>query len=233
MRKLMMTAVAAAVATTMGTYSEEKAAGAEKATKAATPAAMTVKATPEATFIAIDKDKDGNLTVTEMQAYFVEWFKKVDKNGDGKILPDEMDAHAEAALKEADANGDGVLVVSEIVTYRAGKDAKCGDCKVDKKGKHAFDKTDADKSGKIESVEYSAFWMDLHGKMDADKDGKVSADEYKKNAAAWMKSMDANKDGCLTCEEVVRAQAGSCPADKCGACDKPAAGKQADAPAAK
>lgn len=232
MRKLMMTAVAAATAAMMGAHAEEKA-DATKATSQAAPAAMTVTATPAATFVAIDKDKDGNVTVAEMQAYFVEWFRKADKNGDGKVLPDEMDACAGASFKNADSNGDGILVVEEVVTCRAGKHGKAGDGKINKEGKHAFDKTDADKDGKITSVEYAVFWADLHGQMDADKDGKVTADEYTKNAAAWLKSMDANKDGCVTCEESVTAQAGSCPAKCCGMCAKPDAEKKAETPADK
>lgn len=232
MRKLMMTAVAATVAATMGAYAEEKAAD---------DSAMKVSVTPEATYLSVDKDKDGNVTVTELQAYFVEWFKKTDKNGDGKITPDEMEANAANSFKNADLNGDGILVVEEIVTYRAGKDVKAGNASIDAKGRHTFARSDADKNGKVSSVEYAVFWTDLHGKMDADKDAKVTAEEYKQQANKWFKAMDANNDGAVTCEEMMKAQTGdaACAVDQnggcCGMSAKPDAEKKdvKPAPAAK
>lgn len=217
------------MAATMGAYAEEKAADAKT---------MVISATPQAMYVFIDKDKDGNVTVTELQTYFVEWFKKADKNNDGKITPEEIEAQTATVFKCADLNGDGILTLEETLTYHAGKDVKVGDAKLNVDGKNAFEKHDADNDGKISSVEYAAFWTDLHGKMDADKDGKVTVEENKQQIARWFKAMDTDNDGAVACEEMMKAQVGSaacaaCPVaeKKAGCCsmsEKPAPDKAAE-----
>ena len=87
----------------------------------------------------VDTNKDGNLSLDEVQAAAAERFKRLDKNADGvvtaeeaprmfdtpdadhngQVTADELATHAAARLKRADANGDGMVSEAEREAMRA------------------------------------------------------------------------------------------------------------------
>lgn len=72
-----------------------------------------------------DVDKDGQLTIAEMEKVvaFPEDFRNADRSGDGKIsMPEFLKARA-GTFDEADANSDGMLTLDEVVAMVERKQA--------------------------------------------------------------------------------------------------------------
>lgn len=83
--------------------------------KVVTPA--EIEAAAAARFAAIDANRDGQVTVEEIQAQRerlraerqAKQLARLDRNGDGRVTQDEFVAARTERMKRLDRNGDGVL----------------------------------------------------------------------------------------------------------------------------
>jgi Ca2+-binding EF-hand superfamily protein len=116
-------------------------------------------------FDTMDTDKDGKVTVAEIEAFRVARFAAADVNGDGLLDKDELaafrleemqaraDAQAARMIERMDGSGDGKLAADEMPGMTGGKPL--------------FDRVDTDGDGAISKAEAEAalaFMMDHRGK---------------------------------------------------------------------
>jgi hypothetical protein len=114
-------------------------------------------------FEAMDADKDGNLTLVEVEAYRAAQIAKADVNSDGKLNADElvtlqeaeraarMATHAAQMIERFDGDADGLLSPEELA---AGPRAET-----------MFERIDADGDGSVTAAEMQAAKMQMAGRM--------------------------------------------------------------------
>jgi len=111
--------------------------------------------TEQKRFTRFDKNRDGQVTRTEMMSTRVKAFEKLDINHDNMLSFEEWAVKTSDRFKEIDRNHDGIVTPAELAAYDAAKDAKkkhrkpsCGSGAGSARGKgdSGGDKSDGDKS---------------------------------------------------------------------------------------
>jgi hypothetical protein len=151
-----------------------------------------------------DADKDGVVTVPEMQKAVGDRYKGEDADKDGKLTVDEYMSARHKNFDDADVNKDGSLTVQEWAIYWCGTDKDAA--KVKKPVKMGKKKSraklmDANKDGKLGKDECVLFWSGRFVDLDGDKNGRLSREEYRDKMQEMAKMMDINGDGVITIEE--------------------------------
>lgn len=156
-------------------------------------------------FAAADADKDGAVTMAEVDAARAarhaqrmdEHFKAMDANSDGSISRAEFDAAHErmGPMKRGDGPGMGAGPDAAMAPGHHGM--KHGGPRMGgpgmgvKFGARMFDRADADKDGKVTLAEATKAALAHFDTVDADKNGTVTAQErmnfWKSKRADWMK----------------------------------------------
>ena len=102
-------------------------------------------------FLELDANQDGNLSMEELQAFGQGRFDHADTNGDGILTREELteqaqariDGHVDRMIERKDSDGDGALSSEEL---RGGHD----------RGNRIFEHADADSDGLISEEEFKA-----------------------------------------------------------------------------
>ncbi|CAH8876185.1 unnamed protein product [Trichobilharzia szidati] len=142
---------------------------------------MTQEAKWIEVFNKIDKDKNGSLSLAEVQQCFKEI--KVDP----KL--------AENFIKETDANDDGKVSLDEYLGYLK----KVDKCNTAIEGwKRVFQQIDKDNSGKVSIKEMEEFTQ------------SSGAHENLEDLRKWIAENDKDKDGEINCEEFLDCVRKSC-----------------------
>jgi Ca2+-binding EF-hand superfamily protein len=148
----------------------------------------------------MDSNKDGKVTLAELQQGKQTWFASVDANKDGVADTAELTAkhdseraaHLDQMFEKQDSNKDGRLTADE--THMPPR---------------FFERVDANKDGAITKEEMTASKPGRDGKgtrhlgpLDANKDGQITRQEALDSAAQMLEHLDTNKDGALTADEL-------------------------------
>jgi Ca2+-binding EF-hand superfamily protein len=104
-------------------------------------------------------------------------FDKLDKNKDGAVDMTELEATSTRAFDKADTNKDGVIDEAETKVVRDRMAERRGDRPAKPNRKDRLQRADADKDGKITREEFAATAAPWFKRADADKDGKVTKAE--------------------------------------------------------
>ena len=92
---------------------------------ASLPSAGKPKAsTEQKRFTRFDKNRDGQISRTEMLSTRVKAFQKLDTNHDNMLSFEEWAVKTSDRFKEIDSNHDGIITPAELAAYDAAKDAK-------------------------------------------------------------------------------------------------------------
>ncbi len=137
-------------------------------------------------FARLDANRDGALTLAELEAHALANFAKADLNRDGKLTSDERAAELEVRNKEGfvdrDLNHDGVLERSEDVQMP----------------RTVFYQIDADRSGGLNPNEMKAFAKARQAEKtaaeDTNGDGAISQGEALAKVRARFQKLDENRD---------------------------------------
>lgn len=78
----------------------------------------------EKRFNRYDRNRDGQITRTEIMSTRVKAFQKLDTNHDNLLSFEEWAVKTSDRFKEIDANHDGVITPAELAAYDAAKEAK-------------------------------------------------------------------------------------------------------------
>lgn len=154
-------------------------------------------------FETLDLNKDGAVTLAEMENHRQQNFKTIDRNGDQTLSQGELATQRtqkrqewlQKVFERKDSNKDNLLSESEL-SNRRGKRLMSFDKNNDKMlsldeikqgfaAKHQerlpkmFARMDQNKDQKIDLTEFSAKLSERFEKMDQNKDGKITQDEMK------------------------------------------------------
>lgn len=185
-----------------------------------------------------------DITRAEVVAQVKEHFAKVDANKDGAITMDEIQAYhdarraerLDAMFKAMDANGDGAISRAEFEAAHAERGPRAG-MKGPMGARPMGDAPDAPppppmagrmapgmkgmgmmgggmRGGRFAPHDELAIGGRMLRMADANKDGKVTLAEATQAALAHFDKMDANKDGVVTAQErraAMRARRGAMP----------------------
>ncbi len=144
-----------------------------------------------------DRDGNGSVTRDEMRTTAVERFEKMDANKDGRLTLDEIQAahqaRAAARFAEKDTNKDGKLSRSEVpkmpdevfARLDTNKDGSLTPDELAKRGEH-----------------FRGHAEKHFQHVDANGDGAISKDEALAAADKRFARMDANGDGIVTQDEI-------------------------------
>lgn len=142
-------------------------------------------------FDEADADKNGALTLAEMQARHAqnkpsaeERFAQRDANGDGKLSPQEVPRMAKERFAKLDGNQDGFLSLEEMKAKHAEKAAR---------GQDRFAGADANGDGVLSRAEMRALKEAHFKKMDKNNDGVVTQDEVGRGRRAAHESKQGKK----------------------------------------
>lgn len=178
---------------------------------------------PNPLFHRADKDRDGRVTLEEIQAiapqFSAERFKQMDKDGDGALTHGEAPGRptqrpsaemmgAVGLFSRGDKDGDGRLSYAELTAIAPNF------------SKERFDQFDADKDGVLTRKEIPPAAAgaprtpaQLFKQADTDKDGRVSFGDLSAVAPNLTRDrfdqLDRNKDGVLTEDERPMQQIGN------------------------
>ncbi len=181
---------------------------------------------PRVFLIALDTDRDGQLSQAEIAAAAFSLLSALDKNHDGQITSDEYSPHIAAASKTAPPVSNEVFM--RLMDMDKNKDGVLTKDEVPARMLPMFDRGDTDHDGKLTGDEIRAMATqapDPQGRaygrnnapvnlrtdpitdaIDTDHDGVFSAVEIK-NATASLKTLDKDGDGTLSVVELkVRPQ---------------------------
>lgn len=171
-------------------------------------------------FDLLDTNGDAMLTLAEIQAPTMRWFKRYDANGDGFLSANELprqrswgstensgDAqsgprnemtYARRFLELFDLDDDGRVSLAEIMTDQ----------------KRLFSAIDIDGNGKLSTAEvhrrgrFLQMWRTttVFDLLDTNGDGVLTSDEIRAPTARWFKRYDRNGDGALEVSELPDAR---------------------------
>ncbi len=80
--------------------------------------------TEQKRFTRFDKNRDGQISRTEMLSTRVKAFQKLDINHDNMLSFEEWAVKTSDRFKEIDSNHDGIITPAELAAYDTAKDAK-------------------------------------------------------------------------------------------------------------
>lgn len=131
-------------------------------------------------FAKIDADKDGEVTMEEMQAHRAARFDAADTNGDGMLSVDEMaarmrdqaDYRAARMVERMDSDGDGMLAADEMRRH-GGRKGKSQGKDHAKRAERFFDRADADNSGGLSLAEVEAMQDHMSKRMGKRRHGDL------------------------------------------------------------
>lgn len=169
-------------------------------------------------FAAMDRDKDGKLTLAEGVRYQValemaEFILDEDLDGDGKLSADELPKTTQPFIPLADLDADGKLNEKElygmVVEFRlailAAKEERSGRKSQPKAGAEsqpkAREKTQARAESSQGGKDVVSRLQDALPKLDANGDGKLQADEVVLSKTL-LASLDRDADGALDTAEL-------------------------------
>ena len=136
-------------------------------------------------FEKIDTNKDGRITLDEIQAagkeHAAHRFAKHDKNGDGKLSRDEVARMPDQMFSRLDKNGDGFLTPDEIGNMPG----------MEERAEKHFEHADTNHDGAVSRDEALAEADRHFARIDTNGDGVISADEAK---AAHHRHGDGGSD---------------------------------------
>lgn len=152
-------------------------------------------------FVQADRNRDGKLTVDEMQADADRFFVRLDTNQDGQIDPDERKTYEQEIAPEVQVNSDWRRTRSEAALAAQRRQAdEAGDGP--QKPRH-----DAHDGYRINGLQGAARYGILNipqpvASADADFNRAVSRAEFQQAAAYRFKLLDGNEQGWLTLPEL-------------------------------
>ncbi|GLK54709.1 Ca2+-binding EF-hand superfamily protein [Methylopila capsulata] len=117
-------------------------------------------------------------------------FDKLDKNKDGAVDKTEMEAASARAFDKADTNKDGVIDETEAKAIRDRMAERRGDRPAKANRKDRLERADVDKDGKITRDEFAASATPWLMRADSDKDGKVTKAELDEYVGKLQKRAD-------------------------------------------
>ena len=152
-------------------------------------------------FVQADRNRDGKLTVDEMQADADRFFARLDGNQDGQIDPDERKTYEQEIAPEVQVNSDWRRTRSEAaLAARKRQDDEAGDGP--QKPPH-----DNHDGYKINGLQGAARYGILNipqpvASADADFNRAVTQAEFRQAAAYRFKLLDGNGQGWLALPEL-------------------------------
>ncbi len=178
--KLILPVAAALLLSTSFAHAEPAAPAAapvEKAAPAPDAAADKTRVTRRPMLENMDRNQDGFVDLTEVEAFTTEQFDLIDDNKDGVITAEEMDTfhHSRRGMWEKERDTTKTDVPGMTPEAQAHLKAKAED-----RRKHHFASVDPDGDGKVTKEEFLNSAIERHKKMDVDGDGKVTKEEIRK-----------------------------------------------------
>lgn len=127
----------------------------------------------------------------------VTMFEQIDANKDGKVTLDELQAFVAARFAKVDANKDNGVTLDELKEAMAKRRAEWQG----RQGRSRSESRPAggDEARQTRQIEAMAARFRA---LDANADGKVTMDELQPVIAAAFRAMDANGDGVITPDEL-------------------------------
>lgn len=147
----------------------------------------------------LDTNKDGGISLEEVQTSHAELFAKVDANNDSSLTEEEFGMIKELKKAERDAKRAANATSTDTGTDAASDQTAQSDKDGKRKGKHAgkrggkhggkhggkkgpsFDRLDADSSGSVTLTEFTGQADKMFERMDRNSDGVINADDMKRN----------------------------------------------------
>jgi Ca2+-binding EF-hand superfamily protein len=137
------------------------------------PARARASAPPQEILRVLDRDSDGQLSISELPTVFVRSIASMDRNRDLRISSEEITPELTAYLSPFDLDNDGLFSAAEQLQVRRFM-------------------------GNWESITGTA----LLAKLDSSRDGVVTPNEFPARIAKEFKRLDADADGRLTAGEL-------------------------------
>lgn len=144
-------------------------------------------------FDMLDANKDGQISVSEMESQEVSRFDEMDANQDGLLSMEEMKQFFEAKKAEREANRPPRPELTDEQKAELEKKFE---------GKKRPPRPELTEEQKAEmKAKMEARMAKMFSKVDTDGDGQLSREEFATKASERFAKLDANDDGVVTKEE--------------------------------
>ncbi len=133
-------------------------------------------------FERLDTNKDGEISLEEMNASMSERFGKLDADGSGTITIEEMSVKRQEFFNKLDTDNSGTISQEEA---KAARELR-REMKKERRATRIMERYDTDKDGKISREEYQAVVMERFDNADTDNSGFITIEQVQ-NLGGKMK----------------------------------------------